>query len=53
MAASLTDSKNNNSRFTETSVLRHKKALNYGVKHTSQITLPILLQHNILSRIKI
>ena len=49
------DSKNYNSRFTDTTVLRLKKALNWGVVHNSHITFPIfstiLLQHDILSRI--
>jgi hypothetical protein len=48
------DSKNYNSRFTELSVPRLKKALNCGVIHNSHITFPIfstiLLQHDILSR---
>ena len=47
------DKKSYNSRFKETSVLRHKKGLNCGMKHTSQITFPIfltiLLQNDILS----
>ena len=50
----LIDSKNYNSWFTESFVMRLKKALNWGVIHNSHITFPIfstiLLQHDILSR---
>ena len=52
--SSFIDSKNYNSRFTDTTVLRHNKTLNCGMVHTSQITFPIfattLPQHDILSR---